>query len=102
MGLIKIDHDVVGGIAYTSGGIDAGGALAGVTIGGSLIGGGGGSTTVSGEIISQAKMGFIKIAHDLLGGVGGLQFCGEISSGAALAGVKIGGSLIGSSNAGSF
>jgi hypothetical protein len=89
LGFVTIGGDVIGG-TIDSGRIAATGALAGVKVAGSLVGGIGGGN--SGVISSGGTMGFVTIGHDI---VGHASTTGNIFSGGALAGVKIGGSLMG-------
>jgi hypothetical protein len=93
---VKIRGDVQGGFGsgFTTGSIESVGKLAGVTIGGSLLGG---SNTFSGEIFSGGNLGAVKIGGDLKGAsiaTGSLDGSGLIRSGGRIASVTIGGSII--------
>ena len=95
LGFLKIKSDVREASVSVEGAAD--GRLGSVSIGGSLIGGGG---NFSGRIISEGAMGVVRVRGDVLGG-GGSESA-EIRSGdfgdttrGTLAGVTIGGSLLG-------
>ena len=96
MGVVKIGHDLFGGSGNSSGAISADtGTMAGINIGGSMIG----STGLgSARIFTGADMGAIKIGHDLIGGAG--DGAGKISIGEKLTSITIGGSFIGGSASG--
>ncbi len=124
IGAVKIGQDVQGGSGQDSGKIDAaGGLLASLTIGGSVIGSGGtygayghlaqiggdgigavsiggsligGFNTYSGEILSAGGLGAVKIGHDVRGG--SAANTGHIESNGKTTGITLGGSLIGGSN----
>ncbi|HEV7404864.1 MAG TPA: hypothetical protein VGO11_18120 [Chthoniobacteraceae bacterium] len=89
IGPVTIAHDVSGGTGDFSGTIASLGNLGPVTIGGSLLGGGG----AAGSIFSHATLTSVKIAHDVVGGLG--IDSGEIEGNHTT--LTIGGSLIGSS-----
>jgi hypothetical protein len=96
MGLVKIGHDLLGGLGAVSGTIIGLGNLAGVTVGGSLIGG---LTSISGAIVSGGDMGLVRIGQDLQGGsisgaTANLSESGAVRSGGRIASVVIGGSVI--------
>jgi hypothetical protein len=82
IGKVKIGHDLRGGLGIASGGINAAGSIASVTIGGSQIGGG----NVNGYLIAAGNIGAVSIAHD--------QVNAEISSQGNIARVTVGGSLL--------
>jgi hypothetical protein len=91
LGPVKIGHDVIGGTGLNSGSvatIGPSGAVASVSLGGSLIGG---TNSNSGTLGSTGDMGAISVGHDVVGGSG--TFSGVIGSKHALASVSIGGSL---------
>lgn len=102
MGAVRIGRDVQGGLGSSSGLIQSSnGNLASVRIGGSLIGSGDTTTSVSGEIYSGVNMGPVWIGRNIQGGTGGAGNSGFISSSGTLASLFIGGSLIGGLNSGS-
>ena len=82
IGPVKIAHNLVGGSGPGSGGINADGKLASVTIGGSQIG----DSDVSGYLIAKGDLGKVKIGHD--------QHNGLVRSSGTLGSVTVGGSLI--------
>jgi hypothetical protein len=88
IGPVKVAVDIKGG------NVGAGGRLASVTIGGSLVCG-----DISGGQISGNRVGPVKIGHDLIGGPANAG--GYISSATTLTSVTIGGSIIGGSVIGS-
>jgi hypothetical protein len=93
MGLVKIRGDVrggAGGIFSPSGQVFSGAKLAGVTLGGSLIGG---QATRSGQIFSTGDMGPVKIGGSIR--EGGDFDAGQISSSGKIANVTIAGSIFG-------
>ncbi len=66
IGFVKVLHDVKGGSGAFSGSIATnGGKIAGVKIGGSLIGG---TNSATGVIKAEQSLGPIRIGHDLQGG----------------------------------
>lgn len=87
IGIVRIGHDFVGGKVFTLSAPQITGNIAGVTIGGSMIGG---------SIVSFGDVGPIKIGHDILGS--SVTGSGLISAGGKLAGIAVGGSLVGGSN----
>jgi hypothetical protein len=91
--MITIGHDIQGGPGAASGFVGSNTTLAGVSVGGSIIGGKNSATEDSGEITSSGNMGPVKIGHDILGGAG--MFSGDINSNGTLAGASVGGSVIG-------
>ncbi len=98
MGVVKIADDVLGGTGY-GGIIQSNGKLAGVQIGGSLIGGLSTDSGGSGVIFSIGNMGAVTIGHDLTGGSitlsDSLDRSGYIESSAGqIVSVTIGGSII--------
>jgi hypothetical protein len=95
MGPVAIGHDVLGGLGPFSGLID-GGRIARVTIGGSLIGGAGGT---GGEVFSNGDIGAVTVGHDILGG--SASATGLIHSGGKLGAVTVGGSVVGGMGANS-
>jgi hypothetical protein len=96
MGLVRVIGDVEGDVqvagGITSGIISTNSTLAGVTIGGSLLGG---ARSTSGQISSTGAMGAVRI-NGSVKGAGGVS-SGAIVSASTLAGVRIGGSLVGGS-----
>lgn len=94
---VKIVHNVVGAASDESGKIDSGGKLASLSIGGSLLGGGGDqdTTTREGQVFAVGDIGGVKVGHDVAGGAG--KYSAAIASDGTLVGVTIGGSLVGSS-----
>jgi hypothetical protein len=91
MGPIKIGGDLQG-FRILGGHIEAGGKIARITIGGSVVGAEFGA---SGEIVAAAGFGPVKIGHDLVGG-GGSNNTGFINATAGdLASLTIGGSIVG-------
>jgi hypothetical protein len=94
LGPVRIVGNVQGG-GDESGEVFTNSTLAGVTIGGSLLGGAG---SRSGRINSFGGMGAVRIAGTVQGAGGTLS--GSISTSGPLAGLTIGGSLVG--GAGSF
>ena len=98
MGVVTIGHDLLGGTGY-GGHVRSSAKLAGVHIGGSLIGGLSFVSGVSGEIFSIGDMGAVTIGHDFTGGSitgsDSLDRSGFIESAAGrIASVTIGGSII--------
>lgn len=91
MGLVKIGGNLEGGGVSGSGIIIALNTLAGVTIGGSILGGSGGLE--AGEIISVGAMGPVKIGGNIVGGEGARS--GRVVSEASIASITVGGSLLG-------
>jgi hypothetical protein len=88
---LKVKADVKEASFNVLGGVD--GKIGSVTIGGSLIGRGAGST---GRIFSDGDMGFVTIGGNLIGGSGTQS--GIVYTTAKMAGVKIGGSVLGGGN----
>ena len=96
MGMVKIGHDVQGGAGLQSGYLGSGlGKLAGVSIGGSLIGDG----MDSGKITSIGGTGLVKIGGNSIGGKG--SGSGSVFSSSKLIGVSIAGTLRGGGGQGS-
>jgi hypothetical protein len=89
MGPVKIGGNIQGGTGTGSGWVYSGSTLAGVTVGGSLIGSG----TISARIASIGAMGPVKVGGNIQGGAG--NGSGQIFSGGTVASVTVGGSLIG-------
>src|SRR5262249_56592905 len=94
MGGVHIAGDCQGAVGVESAEIGTDSSLAGVTIGGSLIGVG----KSSGRIFSTGAMGPVRVAGNVQGAGG--QDSGEIRSDNTLAGVTIGGSLVGGGGVG--
>jgi hypothetical protein len=92
MGPVRIGGNVLGGGngSTPSGRISTLSNLAGVTVGGSLLGSAGDS---SGEIASGGDMGLVRIGRDVVGGAGAQS--GSIHSSGGLTGITLGGSLVG-------
>jgi hypothetical protein len=99
MGRVTIGEDVRGGTGLYSGKIATGGKLAGVTIGGSLIGGPVPGTS-AGWIVSSGNMGPVEIGRNVLGAEanGAMGGGGVIAAGGKLACVTVGGSVIGANS----
>jgi hypothetical protein len=100
LGPVVVKGDVRGGTGQSCGEIVSnGGQIAGITVGGSLVGGSG-TANDEGAILSFTNLGPVTIGGDVLGGSG--QFSGWIAAGGFtnsttgnLASVKVGGSVIG-------
>lgn len=94
LGQVKIGRDLRGGTGGSSGFIRSiGGKIAGVTVGGSLVGG---SIAETGKIVAATDLGPVTIGRDLLGGAG--TDSGELRAGSgSIASVSIGGSFLGGS-----
>ena len=91
MGLVKIGGNIEGGDLSGTGIISSITTLAGVTVGGSILGGSGVLDT--GLIASTGAMGPVKIGGNIVGGEGGRS--GRITSDATVASITLGGSLLG-------
>jgi hypothetical protein len=87
MGVVKIGRDIIGGTMGFSAIIFSSGALAGATVGGSMLAG----PSLSASIFSHGAMGPVKIAGDVVGTISGGQISADQST---LASVTIGGSLL--------
>ena len=93
LGSLVVAGDVKDAFVNVTG---ANGKIGAIRIGGSLVGG---SSSLSGAILSGGEMGAVKIGHDVQGGSGANS--GFISSNGTLGvagGVSIGGSLLGGSD----
>ena len=94
IGAVKIKSDLLGGAGERSGRIVAAdydlytGELASLTVGGSIVGGGG---ELSGAVDVLDKIGAVKVGADLLGGAG--KYSGYISTSSSIASTTIGGSV---------
>jgi hypothetical protein len=93
IGPVSIGRDIVGGFGISSGVVFSSGSIGPVTVGGSLIGG---TNTNSGQISCGGNLGPVKIGGDIRGGAGAGS--GIISAEDALAAVTVGGALIGGEN----
>jgi hypothetical protein len=89
LGPVRVAGDVVGE-APSSGQIRAGGALAALTVGGSLVGGAG---DYSGQVLSGGDMGPVKVGGNVRA-AGGAE-TGKVVTGGRLARLTVGGSIIG-------
>jgi hypothetical protein len=89
MGAITIGHNVQGGDGEHSAGIESGGTLTRLTVGGSLAGGAG---FFSGNALAEV-LAAVKIGRNLLGGSGG--GAGYLEGFTSLGAVEVGGSLVG-------
>ena len=101
LGPIKIGGDVVGSPAFATGRIFAAMNIASVTIGGSLVGGGGsysGTIQIGPLAAGGQKIGPITIAGSVLGGAGSFSggIIGDGFLNESLGAVKVGGDWIGS------
>lgn len=98
IGPVKIAGDILAGTSVGTGRIYAKNALAGITLGGSVIGllsFTSGAGALSAEIHSDGTMGPVKIAGNIIGGIFGDH--GRVFAQKSLTSVTVGGSLIGGS-----
>jgi hypothetical protein len=100
MGPVRVGGNIAAGSSFGTGRVFANGTLAGLTVGGSLLGvsPAPSSGSESGEVRCNGAMGPVTITGDVVGGRIGTT--GRVFAGGPLASVTIGGSLIGGADRG--